>query len=61
MTRRVGLLALTLVAASMLPGCAVSLFSEAKKNPETAAKVKHMELRMDRVEAEMALRRSANE
>ena len=59
MTRRTALLALTLLAASMLPGCAVSLFSHAKKNPESNAQLDHLQLRMDRVEAEMALRRSA--
>ena len=52
---------LVLVAASMLPGCAVSLFSSAKKNPQSEAEVRHMEMRMDQVEAELAKRRSAEQ
>ncbi len=55
-TGRAALLAVSLVSLVLLPGCAVSLFSEAKRNPETDARLKHMELRMDRVDAEIALR-----
>jgi len=56
MTGRRRWLALALLTVALLPGCAVSLFSEAKHNPDTSAQLKHMELRMDRVDAELALR-----
>jgi len=53
---RAALLVVSVASLVLLPGCAVSLFSEAKRNPETDARLKHMELRMDRVDAEIALR-----
>jgi hypothetical protein len=51
---------LCLLTASLLPGCAVSLFSEAKHNPDAAAKIKDLELRMDVIDA-MLKQRSAVE
>ena len=56
MSRRVSLIALWLLAVASLPGCAVSLFSDVKQNPEAKARVEYLELRMDRVDAELALR-----
>ena len=59
MRARASLLALGLLSVVLLSGCVTSIFSQAKKNPQTERELKHMEQRMDAVEKKIQERKAA--